>query len=491
MKSSYIRILLLGAIIMIFVALTSRWEEMFPSSPITQHAQQTSSTANDINLTHVTNEKTADPSANKSDQNFNNTAPTMVTVNTDVFKNLKISQRNGAITHAFLADYHVSLDNHAPMPLLNNAQDHQYIARSIISINGQNQDIVFTHQNTTTKPNQTIVTMTANTNDLLITRAYVFDNDSYAIDISEHVENTSERPLSIGFNNQIIRQVDPETHSFSLFDAHSYSFKGIGLSSTTRPFQKEAFTDLGTTPVKVSTNSGWAAMIEHYFVSLWVPNNKGAALQIYGQEVAKNTYQTGVSTVPIVLNKGDKFTNNSIFYAGPIITKNLEAMVSHLGKDKPKGLDQLVDYGLLSFISVIIFWLMGIIYGWVSNWGLAIILVTVLIKLLFYPLSAKSYKSMAKMRMLQPRMKKLQELYKGDRQKLGRKMMGLYKQEKANPASGCLPILIQIPVFIALYWVLLESVQLRQAPFMFWVHDLASKDPYFVLPILMGISMFV
>ena len=190
------------------------------------------------------------------------------------------------------------------------------------------------------------------------------------------------------------------------------------------------------------------------------------------------------------VGRGNTLINNSVFYTGPIITKNLEDIVTHFGKNAPKGLDQLVDYGLLSFISVIIFWLMEMIYSWINNWGLAIILVTICIKLLFYPLSAKSYKSMAKMRMLQPRMKKLQELYKDDRQKLGRKMMDLYKHERANPASGCLPTLIQIPVFIALYWVLLESVQLRQAPFIFWINDLASKDPYFVLPILMGISMF-
>ena len=491
MKSSYIRILLLGALVMSFVALTNRWEEMFPSAPAVEHEQQSSNSVNSSAPEQVANQKLADPAADKTDHNLDNTMATAVTVNTDVFKNLTISQHNGAITKACLAEYHVSLDNHQPMPLLTNNPGHQYIAQSVIVIDGKTHNIVFRHQNTVTKGNHTTVTMVAKINDLLITRDYVFDNDNYAIDVSQKVENNSAHPVSISFNHQIIRHVDPETHSFSLFDAHAYSFKGVGLSSTNKPFQKEAFTDLGATPIQVSTTSGWAAMIEQYFVSLWVPNNKGATFTAYGQEISKNTYQTGITTLPVVVNKGDTLTNNSIFYAGPIITKNLEAMVSHFGKDAPKGLDQLVDYGLLSFISVIIFWLMGIIYGWVGNWGLAIILVTVLIKLLFYPLSAKSYKSMAKLRMLQPRMKKLQELYKGDRQKLGRKMMELYKQEKANPASGCLPILIQIPVFIALYWVLLESVQLRQAPFVFWVHDLASKDPYFVLPILMGISMFI
>ncbi|ORU83188.1 membrane protein insertase YidC, partial [Francisella tularensis] len=150
-----------------------------------------------------------------------------------------------------------------------------------------------------------------------------------------------------------------------------------------------------------------------------------------------------------------------------------------------------LDYGMLSFFSEIIFWVMNHIHSLVGNWGLAIILVTCLIKLIFYPLSAKSYRSMAKMRMLQPRIKRLQETYKDDRQALGKKMMELYKEEKVNPLSGCLPMLIQIPIFISLYWVLLESVELRQAPFIFWIHDLSMKDPYFVLPVLMGLSMFL
>jgi YidC/Oxa1 family membrane protein insertase len=159
--------------------------------------------------------------------------------------------------------------------------------------------------------------------------------------------------------------------------------------------------------------------------------------------------------------------------------------------NKPQNLHKLVDYGLLSFISVIIFWLMNAVYGIINNWGVAIILVTTFIKLLFFPLSAKSYKSMAKMRKLHPQIKTLQKLYKSDRHQLSRKMIDLYKSEKVSPIGSFLPMLIQIPVFIALYWVLLESVQLRHSPFIFWLKDLSDKDPYFVLPLLMGFSMFI
>ena len=173
----------------------------------------------------------------------------------------------------------------------------------------------------------------------------------------------------------------------------------------------------------------------------------------------------------------------SVLYSGPIIKNNLAPLAPNLEKT--------LDYGMLSFFSEIIFWIMFHIHALVGNWGLAIILVTCLIKAIFYPLSAKSYRSMAKMRMLQPRVKRLQESYKDDKQALGKKMMEMYKSEKVNPLSGCLPMVIQIPIFISLYWVLLESVELRHAPFIFWIHDLSMKDPFYVLPVLMGISMFL
>lgn len=491
MKSSYIRILLLGTLAITFFVLTNRWREIFPETLKTiKNEQKSSSFLNTRNTEKKNDRNVNDLAANERTQNFKKISPASVIINTKVFKNLIISQHNGAFTKACLLAHHISLKDHHPMPLLSNDSGHKYIAQSVIEIDGKTENIIFQHHNTVTKEDHTVVTIIAHINNLVITKNYIFDNHNYAVDISQKVENKSIYPVSISFNHQIIRQVNLKNNSFSLFDAHSYSFKGIGISSVNKPFQKTAFSDLESMPIKVSTTLGWSAMIEQYFVSLWIPNNKGIAFTTYAQKIAKDIYQTGVITLPVVVSSGNTLINNSIFYTGPIITKNLEDIVVHFGQNAPKGLDQLVDYGLLSFISVIIFWLMEVIYSWVNNWGLAIILVTICIKLLFYPLSAKSYKSMAKMRMLQPRMKKLQELYKDDRQKLGRKMMDLYKHEKANPASGCLPILIQIPVFIALYWVLLESVQLRQAPFIFWINDLASKDPYFVLPVLMGISMF-
>ncbi|MBK2126268.1 membrane protein insertase YidC [Fangia hongkongensis] len=500
MKSNYIRIFLLAIIVVIFLSLTSKWQEMFAPKPapkaqaseLSQKTANNAATTTNKNTSQTTLSQSAD-NAPVSTQSYNVADHKPITINTNVFKNLQISPVNGAIINAALIDYNISLDNKNPMPLLNNDKASRYIAESVLVVNGKRENILFNHESTKKVSDGVVVTLTANVNNLAITRNYHIDENTYAITVNQSVKNNTGKPVSIAFDSEITRKVNPESHSFSLLDAHSYSFTGVGLSSTQKPFQKEAFKDLASSvaPTEVSTKTGWAAMIQHYFVSLWVPNNPQASYKVYADKVDTNIYQAGIETLPVVLNENATMTNSNVLYTGPTITKNLEAMVSDFGAATPQGLDKLVDYGLLSFISVIIFWLMGIIHSVVANWGLSIILVTVLIKILFYPLSAKSYRSMAKMRMLQPRMKKLQEIYKGDRQKLGRKMMEMYKEEKVNPASGCLPILIQIPVFIALYWVLLESVQLRQAPFIFWIHDLASKDPYFVLPILMGISMFV
>ena len=476
------------------MSLYTQWEVMFAPKPTQQtNNKQTTTQVNKAanKTTPSTAEKVTDTTA-ATQQNFDQTSLTPITINTAVFHHLKISLLNGAIIGLSLKDYHTSLTDQTSMALLNNSKGSKYIAQPIIVINGKAQNIVFNQHNVTKKGSQTIINMLANIDGLQIKRTYTINNDTYTITVKQSVNNTTKQAKNIAFNNEITRQVHPESHSFSLLNAHSYSFQGAGLSSNNTPFQKESFKDLSSNKeiVAVTATKGWAAMIQHYFVSLWVPNNPNTTFKVYANEIEPNTYQTGIETLPQVIESGQSLDNTNILYAGPTITKNLEAIVADFGQNKPDGLDKLVDYGMLSFISVIIFWLMTLIHSVIGNWGIAIILVTVLIKLLFYPLSAKSYRSMAKMRMLQPRMKKLQELYKGDRQKLGRKMMEMYKEEKVNPASGCLPILIQIPVFIALYWVLLESVQLRQAPFIFWIHDLASKDPYFILPILMGISMF-
>ncbi|MFZ9035824.1 MAG: membrane protein insertase YidC [Francisellaceae bacterium] len=482
MKANYIRIFLLAVIVVIFMQLMAHWQTLF-------HPQVSSSNAAKINdktpaqSTQMIDSKAINNSQSVS-QTFDISTHKPIIINTSVFKNVEISPQNGAIIGASLQNYHVSLKDQDPMPLLNDDKGTKYIAVPSLMINGKAVDVLFDEHNVKTVDNITTVTLKGHATGFEITREYAFNDQSYDIQISQQLKNTSANAQTVVFNNRLIRQHEAEKSSFSLFDAHSYSFQGAALSSTSERFQKESFKDLNESSANVTTKEGWAAMIQHYFIGAWAPEkNDTQSIDVYAKSLTQGTYETGISTTPVVIEAGKTLSNQSQLYLGPIIKKNLEAVYPYL--------DKALDYGILSFISVIIFWLLNLIHTFVGNWGVAIILVTVIIKMLFYPLSAKSYRSMAKMRLLQPRMKKLQELYKGDRQKLGRKMMELYREEKVNPASGCLPILIQIPVFIALYWVLLESVQLRQAPFIFWIHDLATKDPYFILPILMGISMFV
>jgi YidC/Oxa1 family membrane protein insertase len=498
MKSNYIRTFLLAVIVLIFFSLNSRWQAMFSSTShlhnpkvVGDQPRREESSHKPVISNHLEFSSRKDYGAIPDNYGHSHFKP--IILNTKVFKNLTISPVNGSITNVELVKYKASLDNRSPMSLLSDNRDLPYIAEAMIVIDGKKQPVVFTNTSVKKTTDQTIITLIGRVSDVIIKRDYHIHDNTYTITINQSIRNKTGKSISVSFDNSITRGVISGNRRFNLLDVHSYSFTGVGLSSTQKYFQKEKFKNITfTSPIEVPTRTGWIAMIQHYFVSLWIPNNPDLSYKVYAHKLDKNTYQAGIKTIPVVLNEGKSLQNNNTFYAGPTITKNIEAIVKNFSKmTKPLGLDKLVDYGLLSFISVIIFGLMTFIHSALANWGLSIIIVTLLIKILFYPLSAKSYRSMAKMRTLQPRMKELQHIHKGDRQTLGRKTMELYKRESVNPASGCLPVIIQIPVFIALYWVILESVQLRQAPFIFWIDDLASRDKYFVLPILMGISMLI
>ena len=232
-------------------------------------------------------------------------------------------------------------------------------------------------------------------------------------------------------------------------------------------------------------SGGWVAMMQHYFVSAWA-GKEGENSLFYTKEIkGKNgtEYSIGMRSEPIFIEPEQTANFSRTLFVGPKLQKNLE-------KVSP-GLDLTVDYGMLTFLSKPLFWLLDKIYSFTANWGWSIILLTILIKVLFYKLSETSYRSMAKMKKFTPKIQTIRERYADDRQKLNQAMLEMYKQEKINPLGGCWPILIQIPVFIALYWVLLESVEMRHAPFILWIDDLSSKDPFYVLPLLMGVSMYI
>ena len=312
-----------------------------------------------------------------------------------------------------------------------------------------------------------------------VTKTYRFRRDDYLIDVIHEVSNQSAEDWQ-GSEYRQIQRTRPLDESRLL-----YTYTGSVYYNEETKYEKVDFDDMEDEQLKVNSFGGWIAMIQHYFLSAWVPDQESENLvySIANTRRAPSTYTIGMRSQNLLVPAGESGQFSSGLFVGPKLVSRLEEI--------SPGLDLTVDYGVLTFLSKPLYWLLAWYQSYVGNWGLAIILLTFTIKAVFYKLSETSYRSMAKMRKVSPRLKTLKERYGDDRQKMNQEMMKLYKEEKINPMSGCLPILVQIPVFIALYWALLESVDLRQAPFILWIHDLSVRDPYFVLPILMGISMVI
>jgi len=312
---------------------------------------------------------------------------------------------------------------------------------------------------------------------LKVTKTFVFTRGSYAIDLSYQVTNEGVAPRQLAEYSQIVRHWEKANRSY--FDVETYSFKGPAIYDGAKSRDLKVEGDEDSKYSEVVTN-GWLASLQHHFVSAIVPPAGQAfkyQLQVQGAE-----YLLSAAGPTVLVAPGAKSEFHEKLFVGP----KLQAQLAVTGPE----LDRTADYGKLTVLAKPLFTLLKWVHSVIGNWGWAIIIVTALIKLLFYPLSQASGRSMAKMRAVAPRMKQIQESFKDDREKLGRAMMELYKKEKINPLAGCLPMLVQIPFFISFYWVLLESVEMRQAPFMLWVNDLSARDPYFVLPFFMGIAMF-
>jgi YidC/Oxa1 family membrane protein insertase len=413
-----------------------------------------------------------------------------VKVATDLF-DIEINTIGGDIRQLTLRKVYSAQDRTKPLTLMEPDPQHYFGTQS-----GLLGDDLPTHKSTYTadQPSYTLadgaealeVKLHAREpNGTEVTKTYRFHRGSYKIDVGYEVVNRGDKPITPFAYFQFIRDSNapsPQAAQTARFAGVS-TFTGPAIYTEEAKFHKVTFKDIDngkqTHPTKAT--DGWVAIVQHYFVSAWLPK-PGVQREFFTKKVSDTLYAAGV-VVPVgTIAPGASGGVDVPVYIGPQEKDRLETAAP--------GLNLVVDYGWLYIIAAPIFWLMKEIHGFVGNWGWSIILLTVLIKLAFYPLNAKAGRSMAQMKVLGPKMQKLKELYGDDRQKLNTAMMELYRTEKINPLGGCLPIVVQIPVFISLYWVLLASIELRHAPWLGWIHDLSAPDPYFVLPILYAISMF-
>ncbi|MFV2061424.1 MAG: membrane protein insertase YidC [Gammaproteobacteria bacterium] len=312
-----------------------------------------------------------------------------------------------------------------------------------------------------------------------IIKRFEFQRDSYLIKVKHIVKNKSQKDWQGVLRLRLLRGEPTQSNSML---TGTYSYTGGVIYSEEERYEKYNFSDMADEDLSRDVTGGWIAMIQHYFLGSWVPDSK-TAQHFYSTDLGQGRYYLGMNSGWVKVAKNTEQEIQSQLYLGPKIQPVLESIAP--------GLELTVDYTFLTVIAKPLYIALHYIHKLVGNWGWAIIFLTILIKAIFYKLSETQYKSMANMKRVQPRMAALKERFGDDRQAYQKAMMELYKKEKFNPMGGCLPMLVQIPVFIALYWVLLESVEMRQAPFMLWINDLSTKDPYYVLPVLMGLTMFL
>lgn len=479
--------LLFAALAFVSFLIWQAWQkdyvvEVAPVKESVSHVSNSSSLEKDIPQGVVKNELETHV---KSVSNTTNTSlkGQLVRVNTDVYE-LEINTLGAGLSQMKLLQYPVEKGHEKVIQLLNDQEGRIFTVESgLIAVNGEGPN-----HHSLWKTEKTEYTLSngelkvpfywENEQGLKVIKTYTFTEGSYQVGVQTKVQNNTDQAWQAREYLQLKRQNYTEEQANSFI----YTYTGGILYTEENKYEKIDFDDMQGENLSEDSKGGWLAMIQHYFGVAWVPE-KNNQYHYYTKSLGNNLYVMGAFSPNKVVEKGDVKTFDASLFAGPKIQSQLE-------KTAP-GLELMVDYGKLTIIAEPIFWLLSLFYSLVGNWGWAIILVTLSIKALFFKLSEKSYRSMAHMKLVQPRIVALKERCGDDKKKLNQAMMELYKTEKINPLGGCLPILVQIPVFISLYWVLLESVELRQAPFMLWVDNLSAADPYFILPVVYGITMFL
>ncbi|MFC6633857.1 membrane protein insertase YidC [Microbulbifer taiwanensis] len=486
------RYTLLGGIVAVVLALIFQWNEFKEQhTPALDRETVIRSESRGTETTPHANTGDSDvpqlQSQTGSDQGEQKTGRQLISVTTDVFE-LLIDPRGGDIVKVALRKFEEELHSpDRPLILLNQTRDHTYIAQSgLIGQNGTDSaagrplfTVAQTQYALSEGKDALTVDLTLQQQGANITKRFTFNRGDYLIKVSYLVDNTGDTPWSAAMFGQIKRD-DREPPVDTGIGVSP--FLGAAIHTSEENYFKQDFEDIAEKPTRESVEGGWVAMVQHYFLSAWVPpQDERNTFEL--RELSNGLFRMGFTSPQVQIPAATQGELSASFYAGPKDVYRLEEISPYL--------DLTVDYGWLWWIAKPLFRVLHFIQEHiVSNWGWAIILLTVFIKALLFPLSAAGTKSMARMRKFAPQMKKLQEQYKDNRQKLAEETMKLYRREKINPMGGCLPILLQMPVFIALYWMLTETVELRHAPWILWIHDLSAKDPYFILPVLMGASMW-
>lgn len=491
-----IRTFLIAILAILSFQLWIAWEEDYGKSP-TQIAE-TSATPQVSSQVNSTPPQVSDdiPRVRKPSEQATTSAPTPITtstatsqnivVTTDVLK-VVIDSRGGDIVYAELLDFPESLGSKNNVVLMMKGDGRTYVAQSGFVGSEQSPDsleqrVIYqstqpSYQLQQGKDFVDAVFGWSSPEGVHYQKVFRFYRGKYSVDIQHVIQNDSPQPVE----EQIFAQIKRDQFSESSSGFAMATYTGGAYGSSEVRYEKVDFDDINEKNMEIKTQGGWVGMLQHYFVTAFIPN-KEKYNDLYTQKGGSGLAIIGYRSDSVAIQAGQSHQFTSVFYVGPKVQDELEKL--------HEDLDLVVDYGFLWWIAQPLFMLLQFYHSIVGNWGVAIILVTVTVKGLFYRLSAAQYRSMAKMRQVQPKLMKIRERYANDRQKLSQEMMNLYKKEKVNPLGGCLPLLIQMPVFIALYWCLMESVELRQAPFALWIQDLSIQDPYYILPVLMGLSMF-
>ena len=473
-------LLVIGLLVVSFL-LWQQWQTDKAPKP-----QAAAVTQTDSSVPQASTTANADVPADQAPQ----THRQLITLVSDQLQ-LQVDTLGGDIVDAKLLNHTVAQGSSEPFELLMDKPGRLYIAQSgLIGRDGPDSRAEGRPVYTTTASefrladgqDKLVVPFSwTNADGVTFTKEFTLSRGKFTVDVDYKVNNSSSKPLEMQFYGQLKQTIaapaDQQSHALM-----ASAYRGAAYSSTENRYKKETFDNIKESNLNVTTEGGWVGMLQHYFVAAWAgePNGKN---NLYTRAVSNNQDAIiGLKEPMQSIAAGNTATLGATLWVGPKLQDEMAAVAKHL--------DLTVDYGWLWFIAQPMFKLLKFLHSLVGNWGVAIILITLIVRGGMYPLTKAQYTSMAKMRMLQPKLQALRERFGDDRQKMSQGMMELYKQEKVNPLGGCFPILIQMPIFIALYWTLMESVELRHAPFALWLTDLSVKDPFYVLPLLMGATMW-